>query len=292
MKNLKRFFILIFLCTFAFACIQDQNKSDDKSKSDSSQSSSSSSSNSGTLSTSCGLSIDGTLQKNPKIAPFIKGRLSDVVSAELYIFSSVEDGTKYLLKLPAVADNGTSNEQRYYIKNLINSAGTVDIYRTREDCVVEVPGGGKAFIANIVLGNGKVLAEELLKTGHVKVDEIVCENQGLISCYNSIYKSDYGTNIGNQVVSNFLWKPVSDKDGKLTVLLNPGSVDVYVGSEKLYHSGSGNGRATIVRGNKPGCNYPAPIRVKVLEHNGKLVAFPGGKSYYEIPNGCKRTEFK
>ena len=291
MKNLKRLFILILLCVFAFSCVQEGGNSNKKSKNESS-SSQDDSKGDGSLSTSCGLPIDGQLQKKLKSTPFMKARLNDVVSAELYIFSSVDDGSSVLIKLPAVADNSTSSTQRYNIRSLIANEGTVSLYKTREDCVVEVPGGGKAFIANVVLGNGKVLAEELLKTGLLKVDEIVCEPQEILSCYNSLYRKDFGTTIGDQVVSNFLWKPVSDKDGKLTVLLNPGGVDVYVGNEKLSHSGSGNGRATIVRGNKQGCNYPAPIRVKVIDSNGKLVAFPGGKAYYDIPNGCKRTEFK
>ena len=93
------------------------------------------------------------------------------------------------------------------------------------------------------------------------------------------------------MVSNFLWKPEADKDGKLVVLLNPYDATIYVNGEKLENTGPSNGRGTTARGKKPGCQY-GRATVKVVEDTGLAVKFPDGNLSYTIANGCKRVEFK
>lgn len=285
-KNLILFtIILLALAFFNVSCTKD-------SKNKSGSSSSSSSSGQENKSTTCGVPVNNDITKKPSDEFLINATIDTVISAELYILTPFEGGEEFLVKLPAVKDNSTSRSQRGYIYNLIRQSGTfVKVYKAQKDCVVTVPGGGKAYIASIVLENGTVLAEKLLRMGYLTTEDPVCVNASIVSCYQSLKGIDVGTQAGNQVVSNFLWKPDADKDGKLVVLLNPYNVSIYVNGEKLENTGPSNGRGTTARGKKPGCQY-GRATVKVIEDTGLVVKFPDGNLTYTIANGCKRVEFK
>lgn len=273
-------FIAIICGLFVFACTDS-----------SSSSSSSESSSTNTSESKCKIPANRELVSNPPDSLLIKSNLEKVISAELYIFSPFEGGDNFLVKLPGVADNGTTSAQLNYIEDLIEDSGTfVKIYKTETDCVVTVDGGGKAYIASIVLNDDTVLAEKLLSINYLKADVATCVNESLISCYSALAGTGVGTETSDEVVSNFLWKPKADKDGKLVVLLNPSNVTIYVDSEKLTNTGASNGRGTTARGKKEGCNYGKPT-IKVIDHAGRAIKFPDGTTSYVISDGCKRIEF-
>ncbi len=274
-------FIAIICGLFVFACTDS-----------SSSSSSSESSSTNTSESKCKIPANRELVSNPPDSLLIKATLERVISAELFIFSPFEGGDNFLVKLPAVADSGTTNSQLNYIEDLIERSGTfVKIYKAEKDCVVTVNGGGKAYIASIVFEDNTVLAEKLLSIGYLKSDVATCVSGSLVSCYAGLVGSGVGTEASDEVVSNFLWKPKADKDGKLVVLLNPSNVTIYVDGEKLTNTGASNGRGTTARGKKEGCNYGKPT-IKVIDYAGKAVKFPDGKTSYVISDGCKRIEFK
>ena len=92
-------------------------------------------------------------------------------------------------------------------------------------------------------------------------------------------------------MSNFLWKPQSERDGRLVVLLNPGGATIIANGETLTPSGASNGRGTTARGTRSGCGYGANVRVQAFDRNGRVLLFPGGAREFIIPNGCDRVEF-
>jgi hypothetical protein len=93
-------------------------------------------------------------------------------------------------------------------------------------------------------------------------------------------------------VKDFLWKPESDKNGKLAVLAEPYGAEIWAGNEKLVDYGSGNGRGTTGRGTKPGCSYGKNVRVRVIDPATRLPYTLGGKEVIIIPDGCQRFERK
>ena len=92
----------------------------------------------------------------------------------------------------------------------------------------------------------------------------------------------------------FLWKPSSERDGNLVVLVDPAGIRVEVFgsiSETLNDFGPSNDRGTTARGSFPGCSYGSNIQVRFYARSGKQMGFANGVSTVRIPNGCDRVEF-
>ncbi len=83
----------------------------------------------------------------------------------------------------------------------------------------------------------------------------------------------------------FLWKPVSDSNGNLVVLLpsqyNGKVSSVSVNGERGSFSGIANGNRTHWRFSKPGAAYGSNARV--------VAATSGGNVSWTVPNGGART---
>ncbi len=97
----------------------------------------------------------------------------------------------------------------------------------------------------------------------------------------------------NFFMRRFLWKPVSESDGNLVVLVDPQNVDVLVSgstSETLRDTGPSNGRGTTARASRPGCEFGENVRVQFFQ-NGQPIGFIDGTSTVTIQNGCEREEF-
>jgi len=102
----------------------------------------------------------------------------------------------------------------------------------------------------------------------------------------TITASDSEAKDEDNSVSNFLWKPVSESDGKLVVLTNPEDAEIDVlgdVSESLTLTGPSNGRGTTARGSFTGCDYGTNILVRITK-KGKLLAEK------TIADGCLRVE--
>jgi hypothetical protein len=100
--------------------------------------------------------------------------------------------------------------------------------------------------------------------------------------------------VSSSVVSRFIWKPESERDGKLVVLVNPTNVRVVVTgdiSETLSNSGPSNGFGTTARGSFGGCSYGNSVLVEFFDSQGRRVLVSGGRSGITVPEGCKRAEF-
>ena len=98
---------------------------------------------------------------------------------------------------------------------------------------------------------------------------------------------------GSRLMRRFLWKPHSEGDGNLVVLVDPPGIRVEVFgsiSETLRDFGPSNGRGTTARGSFPGCAYGTGIRVQFYR-GSQRVSFIDGQGTVFIPDGCSRVEF-
>jgi hypothetical protein len=96
-------------------------------------------------------------------------------------------------------------------------------------------------------------------------------------------------------ITTFLWKPISEGDGNLVVLVDPIGVDILVTggiSENLRDTGPSNDRGTTARGSFPGCNYGRDILVEFFEEaSGSRILLSDGSDSVRIDDGCNRIEF-
>lgn len=96
------------------------------------------------------------------------------------------------------------------------------------------------------------------------------------------------------VIKNFIWKPKSEKNGKLVVLVNPTNVRIEVTgsiSETLSDFGPSNGKGTTARGSFAGCSYGSNVKVEFFNSSGARINVSDGSTKVTVPNGCNRKEF-
>lgn len=94
-------------------------------------------------------------------------------------------------------------------------------------------------------------------------------------------------------VGRFLWKPVSERDGKLAVLVDLPDVDVVVENngrrEILNNTGASNGYGTTGRSKYTGCDWGKHARLS-FEKNGQVIPiFDSRQPYVSVDDGCYRN---
>ena len=93
----------------------------------------------------------------------------------------------------------------------------------------------------------------------------------------------------------FLWKPDSERDGNVVVLIDRQNVRVEVFgaiSETLTDFGPSNDRGTTARGSFPGCDYGSGIQLQFYDaSSGRRLAYVNGETSITIADGCQRQEF-
>lgn len=104
------------------------------------------------------------------------------------------------------------------------------------------------------------------------------------------------TALSNRAISWFLWKPVSDSNGNVVVLVDPPGVVVIAtgsgGSERLTDYGPSNDRGTTARGSVPGCRFGQDVIVEFYDSQGRIVPLVNGAYRVRVPDGCERNEFR
>jgi hypothetical protein len=111
---------------------------------------------------------------------------------------------------------------------------------------------------------------------------------------NSPTQTPTPSNISTAKISSFIWKPESERDGNLVVLVNPIRVRVEVTgdiSETLVDFGPSNGKGTTARARNTGCDFGRNIIVEFFDSLGRRILTERDKESLLIPDGCKREEF-
>ena len=250
------------------------------------------------ISSSCGAVKDGIIV-NPVTAAEEVG-VQAVAANEVIItrFRGVEAGNQQLVKLHGLSTAGIPAFRLAQGINLINSAGAAYFLAASHGCGAVLPSGGLGVYGQLYTREGVSINEELLRMGSVLAEADPCSGDLLLACYQTVQAEapDPGDEpVSDLIIDNFLWKPVSEANGNLVVLVNPQGVQVLVTgavTETLTDFGPSNDRGTTARGGRPGCGYGSNIRVDFFDGEGRRVYIANGADSVSIPNGCDRVEFR
>jgi hypothetical protein len=141
------------------------------------------------------------------------------------------------------------------------------------------------MVGQVFTASGKSYSETLLNQGYGRVESDGCDASLIYSCYQALEEKAAQSFAGE--VEAFLWKPVSDSNGKLAIHSTPADTVVTVNGETGQDFSGGNGYANLTRFSKPGCSYGKNVTVKLTNTNGVPYRV-NGKTIITIPDGCQR----
>jgi hypothetical protein len=278
----------------------------------------------------CGAVSDGTL-----VNPVTRAELVRVIplSSTQVIVSpllGLNKGEQILVQLQGLTSSGLSTAANRAGLNLISAMSSPEAYfvRASNDCAIELELLGPGTMGQIYSSDGTSINEEVVRRGYALASsEAPCGSELLEACYKEIESEapppivdtppppttqPHSPNTGGEhhedtgfpfqdgyhenLIRNFLWKPVSESNGRVVVLVNPLNVRVDVQgavTESLTNFGESNGRGTTARGSRPGCGYGSNVRLTFFNAQGVQipVASEDGLSVV-IPDGCRRLEFR
>jgi hypothetical protein len=241
------------------------------------------------LSSDCGTVVSGQVLNPPPLSSAVEVQVTQVVSHNVVIVQRPQGSQ--VVRILGLADNISSlkaQRGRSQLSALLGSAILVT-----DDCPATFGGGGQGINGQLFTASlGVSFAERLLSQngGEADTGSTACGTNLLSSCYQALV--DQAPPLVGATVSNFLWKPVAERDGNLVILLSPANASVFANGEALVNFGPSNGRGTTARANKPGCAFGANAKVEAFDSQGRPLVFPGGATSFTIANGCNRVEFQ
>lgn len=265
----------------------------------------------------CGAVREGSLENPVSTAELVR---VEPLSTDLVVVTrllGVEAGNTQLVKLHGLTSEGVSEQRQALGEAFIinNSVGGAYLSTASQDCAVEVSGGGMGVVGQFYSQDGVSINEALLANGYALATEDSCNGELLLECYGELEAEappepvpappspenpdsdhdDEGGNYVEGIIRDFLWKPVSESNGNLVVLVNPTNVRVEVSgarSETLRNQGPSNRRGTTARASAPGCAYGNNVTVRFFDSSGAAIPVITGGTSVTIPNGCSRVEFR
>jgi hypothetical protein len=245
-------------------------------------------------SSSCGAVINGALI-NPIAAGVAERVTVSVILPDLLIVTRTEGinaGTSQLIQLHGVSSDGASSFKLNSGATLVSQSTSSGAYLViaGTDCQFSAPGGGIGVLGQIFTLGGISLSEILLSEGVVFPVNNTCGANLLQSCFNVFEPVE---EISSSVITSFLWKPESERNGNLVVLVNPFNVTVRVTgaiTETLVNTGPSNGRGTTARANRPGCAYGSNVKVEFFDSQDRRILINNGNDSITVPSGCSRVD--
>lgn len=248
-------------------------------------SSSGSSGESGSLKSDCGTVFGGKLKNPIDKDDAIRGTVT-VLGSNLLLFKSSVKSNLVKLQNLGVQSNEAKAKAAVNKLSALAATGQVYYYQASNDCEVEVEQGASGALGQLYSADGKNFSEALIDAGLAQLTTDQCNGSLLSSCYTAL-REDAAETIASELTS-FLWKPVSDSNGKLAIHTGPSGTKVIVIGETGTNQGGGNGFGSLARFSKPGCSYGANIPVQVVnDKTGAAYTF-NGSTTITIPNGCNR----
>ena len=262
------------------------------------------------FSSRCGAVIDGLLV-NPVPSASLEEVNVEVLRHDILIITrllGIEAGNRQLVKIHGVSSEGLREFQKTKAENIVRDMTSGGAFFAKassalpvpdpetgqlpELCETSFPGGGMGTVGQLFSRDGQNIAEVLLEEGAAVGVSEVCNSSLLLGCYSSIEPRE---EFSPQIISNFLWKPVSERDGGLVVLVDPVGITVVVSgavSETLVDFGPSNGRGTTARSSRPGGAFGGNITVTFFDSEGRVVLLANGERQVIVPNGSERLEFQ
>lgn len=213
--------------------------------------------------------------------------LSQVISPSLIgvRLVGVPGSGDLLIKLQGVADRDATREGAIrLLGRLIGRQAT--LVRPGESCPVIAPGGGRGELGALITSDGSSVSEVLIASGLVNVAQADgCSGALLTGCLNSLLGVDQVT-AGE--LESFLWKPISESDGKLAIHTGPFGTNVVVNGELGTNKGPGNGFGSLARFRQVGCAYGRASIQVTDARTGVPYTFQGQTSF-SILDPCQRN---
>lgn len=233
--------------------------------------------------TDCGIPQNGIVMHTVQASDGVLVRVRSVAGNNRVIVETA-DGGALLVKLHGL--DGPVEKHQAALQSLeryVNS--TLLLFPAGDRCEIVVPGGGRGITAHLLDGVGRSVAEELVRSGTVAPTHTdPCGSETFASCLEALAPV-VPTTAG--ALSAFLWKPVSDSDGKLAIHTGPANTIVRVNGETGSNRGPGNGYGSLARFSRPGCAYPHP-RIEVIDGATGLPYTVGGATTFTVPDPCQR----
>lgn len=240
----------------------------------------------GAYSSSCGTVIDG-LDNPADPANGLAVTVKQVISSNVLLLSSASGDLLYKLFALEPSQPGRELSARSLLASI--TSGSLMLFQPKGGCQVTVE-NGQAISGQLFNSAGESIEEKYIKTGLAgSASGGRCGEDLVASCYTALKEDSAVESAGD--IFDFLWKPISDSDGGLVVLVAQCNVDIRVNGQSLTEAGGANGRCSTGRGPQPGCAYGSNVRVEVIDRNSNLPYLFDGETFLIIPNGCNRVEF-
>lgn len=233
--------------------------------------------------TNCGTVFDSTLQNPVRPGDGLRGTVR-FIGANLVALRN-EDG-EILIKLHGLGvpfEKYKSEGAKSIIESL-NSEGDAYFYKAEPDCDTTLSDGGVGVIGHLFSATGKSYAETILESGYGSARSDSCQGNLISACYGAL-QEDADSRVAGEL-EEFLWKPVSDNDGKLAIHTGPYGTSVLVNGQLGTNRGPGNGFGSLARFPGTGCSYGS-ARVEVVNEKGAAYLIKGER-FLTIPDGCQR----
>ncbi len=238
--------------------------------------------------TQCGVVVNGALKNPVKLKDGEELLVQGASGANLVIAAFKKTPNKpFLIKLHGVGAARNARKQKLAIQT-ITSLGAKGAFFFKPFVMCDTYLGSETVAVGALLTpDGVSIGEQVLEKGYALPESSdVCNGFLLKACYDALAETN--ATMGG-VGCQFLWKPVADKDGNLVIHAMPCNTRIVVNGQELQDAGSGNGRCSTGRGNKPGCAY-GRATVQVFDRDSGLPYEFADGSTKLVVNGCDRVE--
>jgi hypothetical protein len=268
---------LAFTLTLATGCVKKEDDSSNSGEDTTSEASLK------PFQTDCGTVIDASLQNPVEPKGGMRGRVT-VAGPNLLVMTPTTGGP-ILVKFHALGvpyNQALQNGAKRALEELAKEEAV--FFPASKSCTTTIS-TSTGMVGQVFTATGKSYSETLLNQGYGRVEGDGCDASLIYSCYAAL-QEEAAKNFAGEVEA-FLWKPISDSDGKLAIHSTPADTVIEVNGETGRDFGPGNGYASLARFSKPGCSYGKNVTVKLTNSQGAPYRV-NGKSTITIPDGCQR----
>ena len=241
------------------------------------------------LSSRCGLITNREFNSSPsgdQLEP-VNVRVIDGDEVAVTRLVGEQAGNVQAVRLHGVSNSGLSAFRNNLASNLISSASSPNAFLVSSGCEFIFPSGGVGILGQLFSAGGQNINEILLEAGSVQPSQLGCGDEALVGCYAGI---DINQQFSSDTVNRVLWKPVSERDGNLVLLVGNTNITTVVNGQDLENTGAGNGFGSQNRANIPGGAFGGNITVNFLNSQGQRLRLGNGDDPLIIPNGAERLE--